>query len=70
MAEWVNIMLAFSHNYIKIKTKLQNNHHRESPEVQLNRSPITKDVYKKPLGKTAAGISGDHLKGPVHGLSQ
>ena len=36
-------------NHIKITTKLQNNHHSESPDNQLNGSPTTKDIKKKPV---------------------
>ena len=48
MVAQVNSVHAFSHNHIKITTKLQNNHHLELPATSLNRSPITRDLKKKP----------------------
>lgn len=35
-----------SHDHIKITSKLKNNHHSESPEIWLNRSPIIKNFKK------------------------
>lgn len=41
-------MLASSHDRIKITTKFWNNCPGEPPEDQPNRTPITKDVKKRP----------------------
>ena len=48
MSAWVNAILTFSHNHIKITIKLQKNHHSEPPEIYPNRNPTTKDIKKKP----------------------
>lgn len=48
MAEWVNAMLTFPRENIKIPTKLQNNYRWELPEAWLKRSPLLKDIKEKP----------------------
>lgn len=47
MAELINILLAFSYDHTNITSKLQN-YHWEAPNIYLSRSPITKDVQKRP----------------------
>lgn len=48
MAEWVNALLTFPRENIKIPTKLQNNYRWELPEAWLKRSPLIKDIKEKP----------------------
>lgn len=43
-----NEVLASSHDHVNITAKLQSNHHGKLPETQLNKSPIIKDVNKRP----------------------
>lgn len=44
----VNTVLVFSHDHINITTKLQDNKPGEPSEDELNRSPITQNIKKKP----------------------
>ena len=46
MAVYANATLKSSQNHNKITTKLQNNHYRDPPKIQLNRSPTNKDIMK------------------------
>lgn len=46
MVAYVTVVPAASHNHIKITAKIQNNHHAEPPETQLNRSPTTRGLKK------------------------
>ena len=46
MAAYVNTILTFPHDHIKITTKLQNDHHSEPPGISLSASPITEGLKK------------------------
>lgn len=52
------MVLASSHNSIKITTKLQNNHYSESPEIKLSESPTTPKLKKKPHQEWRGGRVG------------
>ena len=47
--------LASSHNYIKITTKIQNNHHSGHSEIELNRSLTTTELPKPHPSKLVGG---------------
>lgn len=47
-AEQIQVVIASSNNHIKTATELQNHHHPEPPEMQLDRGPGMKDTEKKP----------------------
>ena len=46
MAAEVHMILASSHNHFKITTKIENNHHSELSEIELNMSLITMELKK------------------------
>ena len=46
--------LTFSHNHINITTKIQNNHHSEPSEIELNGSLANMEL-KKPNPSTLVG---------------
>ena len=47
--------LTFSHNHIKITTKIQNNHHSELSEIDLNGSLTTTELKKPHPSKLVGG---------------
>ena len=47
--------LASSHNYIKITTKIQNNHHSEPSEIELNGSLTTMELKKPHPSRLVGG---------------
>lgn len=46
MIKKVNAVLISSHDDFKITTKLKNNHPKELPENELNKTSINKDIKK------------------------
>ena len=48
--------LASSHNHIKITTKIENHHHSELSEIELNGSLTTRELKKPHPSRLAGGV--------------
>ena len=53
---YLKFPLTFSHNHIKITTKIQNNHHSEPSEIELNGSLTTTELKKPHISRLIEGV--------------